>query len=280
LNFGGEPSHCCVDRQRATGSIRNRPAPVGRSIDGGAMRKQREVTLGIGGQAALLLVLSVSASAAAEVQRDCQALQVAACTQLLRANPTDASALGNRGIGYRIAGEYDRAIADLTAAIGLSPSVAGFYLERGLARDAKKEHVAAIADFDEAIARNARLVQAHFGKAMASEATGQRELSAASLKDAERLDRDLVGGLHMQRGNELRAAGQYDKAISAFDSALVINSNWPLAYFGRGASFENKGDFERAAEDYRKCISFAADTPLVRQRQQEARERLAKLGGR
>jgi tetratricopeptide (TPR) repeat protein len=64
----------------------------------------------------------------------------------------------------------------------------------------------------------------------------------------------MVGALHMQRGRELRAARQYDKAISAFDSAIDINPNWPLAYFGRGASLEDKGNYERATEDCRKCI--------------------------
>jgi tetratricopeptide (TPR) repeat protein len=81
----------------------------------------------------------------------------------------------------------------------------------------------------------------------------------------------------MQRGYELRTAGQYNEAVSAFDRAIDANPNWPLAYFGRGASFEDEGDSERAAADYRRCIELNARTELKRQRQQEARARLAKL---
>jgi Tfp pilus assembly protein PilF len=68
------------------------------------------------------------------------------------------------------------------------------------------------------------------------------------------------------------------RLISAFDRAIDINPSWPLAYFGRAASFDDKGDSKRAAADYRACIALSAKTDLERQRQQEARERLEKLG--
>jgi tetratricopeptide (TPR) repeat protein len=230
------------------------------------------------GLAALLIPFGASPGAAAELRKDCQSGQTAACTQILQSNPSDTSALANRGVGFRITGEYDRAIADFSAAVRLDPRGAGLYVERGLAYEAKGEHLLAITDFNEAIGRNPALVQAHFGRAMAYEATGQIEPSAADLGNAMRLDRNMVGALHMQRGNELRTARQYDKAVLAFDRAIDVNPNWPLAYFGRGASFDDQGDAARAAADYQRCIELTAKTELERQRQQEARERLGKLG--
>jgi hypothetical protein len=66
--------------------------------------------------AALLIPFSASPSAAAaDLRKDCQSGQIAACTQILQSNPSDISALGNRGIGFRVIGEYDRAVADLNA---------------------------------------------------------------------------------------------------------------------------------------------------------------------
>jgi tetratricopeptide (TPR) repeat protein len=112
---------------------------------------------------------------------------------------------------------------------------------------------------------------------MAYDATGQRGLSIADLNTAMGLDRNMVAALYMQRGYKLRAARQYDQAISAFDRAIDINSNWPLAYFGRAASFDDNGDSNRAAADYRTCTLLSAKTDLERQRQQEARQRLEKL---
>jgi tetratricopeptide (TPR) repeat protein len=227
--------------------------------------------------ATLLTPLSALPSAAADLRKDCQSGQIAACTQILQSNPSDINALANRGIRFRGIGEYDRAVADLNAAVRLDPRIAGLYLERGLAYEAKDEHLLAIADFSEAIRRDPALVQAHFGRAMAYEAGGQRELSMADLNNATRLDQNMVAALHMQRGYELRTARQYDKAISAFDRAIDVGSDWPLAYFGRGASFDDKGDSERAAADYRRTIELNAKTELERQRQQEARERLGRL---
>jgi tetratricopeptide (TPR) repeat protein len=227
--------------------------------------------------AALLILFGVSPCTAADLRKDCQSGQTTACTQILQSNPSDFNALANRGVGFRVSGEYDHAIADFNAAVRLNPDIAGVYLERGLAYDAKGEHLLAIGDFDEAIRRKPELVQAHFGRSIAYEAAGQRELSIVDMSTAVSLDRNMVAALLMQRGYQLRTARQYDQAISAFDLAIEINSSWPLAYFGRAASFDDKGESERAAVDYRKCVELSARTDLEQQRQREARERLDKL---
>lgn len=225
----------------------------------------------------LLFLFGVSPCVAADVGKDCQSGHIDSCTQILQSNPADFSALANRGIGFRVNGEYDRAIADFDAAVRVNPDIAGLYLERGLAYDAKGEHLLAIRDFGEAIERKPELVQAHFGRAIAYQAAGQRDHSIVDMNNAMRLDRNMVAALQMQRGNQLRAARRYDEAISAFDRTIEVNPGWPLAYFGRAASFDEKGDSERAAADYRKCIELTAKTELERQRQREARERLDKL---
>ena len=230
--------------------------------------------------AALLILFGVSPCVARDVSKDCQSGRIDSCTQILQSNPADLNALGNRGIAFRVSGDYDRAIADLGAALRINPDIAGLYLERGLAYDAKGEHLLAVRDFDEAIERQPNLVQAHFGRAMAHQAVGQRELSTVDIDSAMRLDRILVAALYMQRGNRLRTIGHYGEAIAAFDRTIDINAGWPLAWFGRAASFDGMGNSERAAADYRKCIELTAKTDLERQRQQEARERLDRLAAR
>jgi len=228
----------------------------------------------------LLILFSVSPCVAADVRKDCQSGQIDSCTQILQSNPADFNALANRGVGLRLSGEYDRAIADFDAAVRVNPDMAGLYLERGLAYDAKGEHLPAIRDFSEAIERKSDLVQAHFGRAIAYQAVGQRDQAITDMNNAMRLDRIMVAALHMQRGNQLRADRQYDEAIAAFDRTIDINAGRPLAYCGRAASFDEKGDSERAAADYRKCIELPAKTDLERQRQREARERLDRVGAR
>jgi tetratricopeptide (TPR) repeat protein len=228
----------------------------------------------------LLLLFSASPCAAADVRKDCHSLQIDSCTQILQSNPADFYALGNRGIAFRVSGEYDRAIADFDAAVQLNPDSAGLYLERGLAYDAKGEHLPAIRDFSEAIERGPKLVQAHFGRAIAYQANGQRDLSIADMNNAMNLDRIMVAALHMQRANQLKDVRQYDEAIAAFDRTMDIHAGWPLAWCGRAAAFDGKGDTERATADYRKCIELPGKSELERQRQQEARERLDRMSAR
>ena len=187
--------------------------------------------------------------------------------------------MANRGVAYNAIGEYAKALADLNEAfkhvhVG---ALAGLYLERGTAHEGLGNHKLAIADFNEAIGWDPSLVVAYFGRATAYEAIGRGELAASDLAKAIQLDRNLVAALSMQRGYALRSARHYDEAIVAFNRAIDLRPDWPLAYFGRAASYQEKGDSKLAVADYRKCLEFNATTELVRQRQQLAREQLEKL---
>lgn len=135
----------------------------------------------------------------------------------------------------------------------------------------------AIADFDEAIGWNPSLVVAYFGRGTAYEAIGQGERAKADFDKAIELDRNLVAALYMKRGSAFRSAHQYDEAIVAYNRAIDLKADWPLAYFDRGASYQEKGDWKLAAADYRKCLEFNATTELVRQKQKLARQQLDKF---
>lgn len=227
------------------------------------------------------LLISLSTVATADDRQDCihgsSEFQIAACTKILQSHPLDYNALANRGMGYRWIGQFDRAIIDLDEVLRLYPNEAGLYLERGIAYQGRGDQKSAIADLTEAIGRDRSLVEAYFTRALAYEATGRPELSTADVDETVRLDRSLVAALYMRRGDALRTAHQNDKAVAAYDEAIDLNPIFPLAYFGRGASYDENGDRDRAAADYRKCLEFKATTDLVLQRQQLARERLENL---
>ena len=231
---------------------------------------------------AAVVALGLPSIAVADDDHDCAQgsleVRIVACTNVLTSNPSSFYALANRGIAFNGTGEYRSALADLNEAFQHARvgDLAGLYLERGSAHEGLGNHKLAIADFNEAIRRNPSLIVAYFGRAMAYEATGQGELATADLDKAIELDRKMVGALYMQRGYALRSTHQYDKAIVAFNKTIDINPNWPLAYFGRGASYEEKGDWNLAAADYQKCLEFKDSTELVRQRQKQAREQLEK----
>jgi tetratricopeptide (TPR) repeat protein len=233
------------------------------------------------GLVALIVSFGVSAGASAEDRRECEGhnheLRIPACTHLLSANPRDFIALANRGVSYRIAGDYNRALPDIEAALRMRPHYAGLYLERGRIFAGKGQNASAIRDFDEALRRDASLISAYFVRAMAYEDTGQPERAKADLSAA--LDRDvrMVAALYMDRAYTLTRARDYDKAIVSFDKSIEIYPNWPSAFFGRGQAYEAKGNRQLAVADYRKTVQFHAISESDRQKQQSAREQLAKL---
>ena len=231
--------------------------------------------------AAVVLASLTTTAASADDRRDCAdgapALRVAACTRLQQAAPADVNALGNRGVAYRMLGRTDAALADFDKALAINPNSAGLYLERGLARDAAGDHERAIADFGAALARNATLVQAGFGRAMADDEAGRHALAAQDLAAAVKLNRTMVAALYMERGYALHGHSQFAGAVAAFEQAIALGPGWLSAYCGRGASYEATGDAERAAADYKTCLAMKATTALESERQQAARERLARL---
>ena len=148
---------------------------------------------------ALLVLFCVSPCVAADIAKDCQSGKVDSCTQILQSNPADFNALANRGVGLRISGEFDRAIADFDAAVRINPDIAGC-TEKSLAYEATGAHDPAIRDFSEAIERQPELIQAYFGRAIvAYQATGQRDRSIADMDNAMRLDRNIVAAANAAR---------------------------------------------------------------------------------
>src|SRR5215831_14700689 len=76
---------------------------------------------------------------------------IAGCTQIIQSGRKNqknlASAYFNRGLAYGHKGDFDRAIADYTQGIQLSPKESRAYTNRGLAYSNKGDFDSAIADY-------------------------------------------------------------------------------------------------------------------------------------
>ena len=95
--------------------------------------------------------------ACSDAQQDCiqdkdRDLQVRACTDIIRGDASAAWAYHNRANAYEAKGDYDRAIADYTEAIGVSGGrFVQAYGARGFVYGEKGDYDRAIADLTTAI---------------------------------------------------------------------------------------------------------------------------------
>ena len=75
---------------------------------------------------------------------------VAAFTQAILLNPSDAQAYYNRGIARSSLGDKQGEIADYNQALRISPNYAKAYYNRGVARSDLGDKQGAVADYDQA----------------------------------------------------------------------------------------------------------------------------------
>jgi len=133
-------------------------------------------------------------------------------------DPDDAELRICRAAALALRGEWDRAIMDINAGLGRSPSLdAWAYLNRGAIERKKGSNAEALADYDRALLGG----------------PGANGLQA------------LVG-----RGQVESLAGRYDKAIADFDRAIALFPLNPTTYFNRGQARLRKGELDGALADF------------------------------
>lgn len=130
----------------------------------------------------------------------------------------------SRGVSYEALGMYDKAMADLDAAIVLLPDFPNAYIYRGLVW-------AEVGMYDRAIADN---------------------VYAARLKPNDPMIYNNLGGVYEKKGD-------WDKAIENYDRAIQLRPDYAEAYYNRARAYIGKQDEERALADYDQAIWLQPD---------------------
>src|SRR5205085_567026 len=89
---------------------------------------------------------------------------IADYTAAIGLDPTNASAYQNRGFNWSQKHDYDKAIADYTEAIRLDPTGVATYYHRGMACFAKENYEMAISDFNEVIRLRPNSISGYQGR--------------------------------------------------------------------------------------------------------------------
>ena len=156
-------------------------------------------------------------------------LAIKACTAAIDTRKTSNEMLATwhvqRGAQWSSKGDYDRAIADHTAALKLHTNVSNANYYRGAAWSQKGEVDRAIADFD----------------------------TAAKLRPDDPV-------VFHARGIELSVKGDYVRVFADFDKALQLDAKAVGVHFARGRTRFYASDFARAASDLETAFEARPNT--------------------
>ncbi len=216
---------------------------------------------------------------------------IADTTEALRLWPGQVALYNQRGSAYYDKGEYDIAISDFNDALRLGPPNVTVFHNRGNAYRGKGDYARAIADYDQAIKLDPKVAGAYSyqNRGEAKLALGDLDGALADINEAIRADPTLPTPL-TKRGVFWRTKGDYDRAIANSTEAIRLarakapaNAMTPpgsvliSAYTQRGLSYEAKGDYLHAREDFNAALADVASDAGSKSNQATAKVRLSLL---
>jgi tetratricopeptide (TPR) repeat protein len=201
---------------------------------------------------------------------------IADLNKAIELDPKFALAYYNRGIAYGAKGEIDQAAKDFNKAIELDPNFAVAYNGRGTAFYRRSDYGQAIADFSKAIEHDPKYADAYRMRGLAYGAKGEVAQALADCSKAIELNPKFALAYNA-RGYIYSVKGEVDQAIADYSTAVELDPKFALAFHNRGLTYERKGDQERAVADYRKVLELPAPSTTDQQRQEIARQRIARV---
>lgn len=109
----------------------------------------------------------------------------------------------------------------------------------------------------------------------------RRIIGGKALKRAERAEMSLVdyskaielnpndADAYYNRGCTYAEAGEYDKAIADYSKVIEMEPGSADAHYNRGCAYSGKGEVGKAAGDLQRCIELSTDPELMKAAEQE-----------
>jgi tetratricopeptide (TPR) repeat protein len=177
-------------------------------------------------------------------------------TEAIRVTPRNARAFLERGDLFYDKGDFDRAAADYTEALRLGLREADVYRGRGMAHASKGDFDRAVADYDEALRLEPGHAETYHNRALAYVRKGEHARALADLAEVLRLDPHNAAA-HGDRGFVRTRTGDLDRALADLDEALRLQPGSPAALERRGEVYRLKGDAAKALADFDAALRLA-----------------------
>lgn len=203
-------------------------------------------------------------------------VNLASLTQVIQANPNDASAYNVRGSAYGRAGRFREAVADFDTAIRLDPNFHQAYANRALVQRRLGQDDKAFADYTQAIQINPAYSVAYVGRGNMYRARRQFDLALGDFNRAIDLDGNDPRAFH-NRGLIYQAQGQHTMAVEDFSKAIALAPAAPEPFNARGLSYLAQSDFKAALDDFNEVVKRDKDSFEGWTNQALALERLGEI---
>ena len=175
--------------------------------------------------------------------------------------PSNASMLYLRAYVEMQAGNLDAALKASDALLAANPGFTGAHLLRGNLLESKKDVDGALAEYRaEAEAATDKNVQrdAWVRIAMLSKTAGRNDETLAALRKIVEVDPTNVVA-YSQLVDHYAQTGDDERLGALLEAAPEEIRNDPMVHFNLGASLYNKGQAERAAQEFQKVIEIQPD---------------------
>jgi tetratricopeptide (TPR) repeat protein len=176
-----------------------------------------------------------------------------------------ADARGQYGLGvdYYRAGDYRKALEALDRSLALDPGYAPGWKMRGSVYDRQGDYSAAIRDLQTACRLDSTMSDAFFRLGVTFQKSGRDDQAERVYLRAVALDPDRIEALNNLADVCLRR-GRGDDALPYLQRALSIDSTFASSIYGLGYYFELKGQYDRAAFEYRRAMPYPAARTRLR----------------
>ncbi len=175
-------------------------------------------------------------------------------TNVLKANPKDASAYAMRGMVWCGSSKvYDKALADFNKAIQLDPERCELILARGYALSDLKSFDRACEDFDLVIQWEPQNLDALLCRAQLWTEKQEYEKAIQDANAAIALDPNSEEAFHF-RGVIWIFMEKFENAIADFDKAIKLDPKHAMNFTNRGLILMSRDKIEEAFVDFNEAI--------------------------
>jgi tetratricopeptide (TPR) repeat protein len=191
---------------------------------------------------------------------------IAACQQVLRANPNTASAYKVIGNALQTQGKNQEAMRYYAKALDIEPKFAKVYANLGSLYAQEKLWQQAIAAYQKAIEIEPNFVGFYRNLGKIAQASGNSALANKCRLQALKLEPGQAKPEELLNlGNSLLQQGQTQEAIACYQSAIEIDPRFAAAYQNMGEAYAKAGNLSEALNCYRRANQLHLEPNSVKQ---------------